>query len=820
MTVKLEAMRSVEQGRQKFSTFKPLEDRISEQVRILSIGEFFGGTNAFNYRALLGVCGMLKSKGADLIVINGGALPEVPTRGSRLNRKKMEFLMEGIDEVEDACHIMRRPVKRLIEAAGGTPMIYVMGEEDHENIEIIMDRMIAESRKAEHIKARIDGMKNECSDMDSRISSMEEEKNSMVREIRALGGAIGKKSPRAKDQTFREGAEAQIRKLAKQIKEIARKRNELVDRRRKTESRVALLEDELMHLGAVKRTNIEYVTPAEARALRENAEKEYTDLLMRLFEGANVNIVKENIALFELGGMRLAIGHTLENTSKVAKTGALGSREQNQAKMQIYGLLPQVDLLLFSHHPGTKGWALPQSFASSHPLYLLQQGGFSDPEGLFDAYNRRIKTPHTEALEKHHLDSGATLIEVGKDGAMSFDMIGIAHLEQHARPVLEKEHPKVAKALEKGPAPDKEVPPSVRLELPSKLSPEELSAALSGKTGEEYSRLFIPPQKRKIIEVSAEMFSDHHIGIGNPWNDFSNQEIMRAEIKDSLDLGVPDIIVFGGDMVEGALGSKLSEWNARNFLDEREFVRLLRERVDSDPKLTDKHYQSALQEYYRRASYAYNVPNVDQQIHLLLPLLEHAAAIIAKGGDAVFISGNHYNQTHRGEVYDEAIRLASAVRMIGGFRENDPRIHIFYGGWIGSGEVTVRGIPIFGIHKGKSTRDHVTGLMEHRTLQRRADSFLLLQGHHHDMSFGKTISDVHVSAPAIAPIIPYVDQAALHGGLQGYTRMTLYTDESEKHFESAKIMNRFLPQLQKYLDRIDPLFLEIFGKMVRKSSKS
>lgn len=818
----LKVMDDLGEGRSRFSLFRPLADRLARDVRILSMGELFGGTAAFNFNAFLGLCGLLGEKGGkfDLIVINGGALPEVPTRGSRGNRQKMEFLMDGIDDINDSCEVMRRAMKLLSEKAGKTPLVYVMGEEDHANIETITDRMIAESRKAESLQARIGTLRDEEGTIDARLASMEEESDSLLREMKALGR---RRKRRMHDEGRHEGEENRIRKLSREVKAISAKREQLIGRRKKLDERIALFEDDLANLGAVRRTNTEYMTPSETKELKERATREYLDVLHRLFEGTDVRILQDNISLIDVGGLRVAVGHNLENTSKTAKKAALAGREEVQSKLQSYGLLPKVDLFLFSHHPGTKGWALPQSYADAHPMYVFQQGGFSDPAGLFDAYNRKIKTPQTEALDKSQLDSGLTIITAARDGALSFEMLGLAHLEQLARPILYSEREKLRRrlaTLEDGQSgePGAKAASRFALELPSRLSDEQLRMLVQNKAPLE--DIFQPPPIRRIKRVIAEIHSDYHIGIGNPWDSHSNQEIMRAAIADSRALGIPDLIIFGGDMVEGTLGSKANEVVARNFLDEHEFRRLLGERINGDPSLGPLDFERAMREFYRRASCAYTVPNLDRQIHLLIPLIEHAAEVISRGGEAIFISGNHYNQSHRDERLDEAVRIASAVKMTGGFRENDPRIHVFYGGWIGSGQVTAKGIPIFGIHKARSSRDHVTGLMEHKTLQRRDGAFLMVQGHHHDLAFGKTITDAHVSAPSIAPLIPYVDQAALHGGLQGYTRMALYADQFGRHFESLGILNRFLPQLSRYLEPIDPIFLEIFRKMVRKDSKS
>ena len=841
--VVLKMMSSVEEGREKFSSFTPLSDRLSKEVNILSIGELFGGTNIFNHRAMIGVYGLLreqaKDRPFDAIFINGGALAELPRYATRRNLDKMALLMPGIEDVDDCCAVMRRAMKVLTDAAGDTPIVYIFGEEDRRNIEWIYDRKVAETKKAGNISGRIETLKEEMAEMDSRMADMKEEGDSLSRELKDLSKKVkAERRKKESDSDTIKELEGQIRDHSKQTKALSKKRQELNERKRKTGERAALLEDELENLGAVMRTKIQSLTPSEAKELRDSATKEYLDLLQRLFEGANVTICQENISLCDVGGVRMAFGHNVENTSVVAKRNALSAREEAQSKMQLAGLIPKVDLFLYGHHPATKCWVLPQSLANDHPLYLFQQGGFADPNALFDAYNSRLKTPQTEALEKQHVDSGVTIITARKDGSMFFDMLGLRQLEQHARPILVREHDSLHKKLEarakkgeeKEKTEDKEKTDidarrlaQLRLELPSKLSDAELGAVAESsprKLRETFQKV---PLARKIQEVKIDLHTDTHLGLASVYDRYNTTEIMNAAIKDSESLGIPDIIIFGGDMVEGALGSgaKLHELTSRNFIDEKEFERRLRDRIATDPKLGEMDFQRAMLEYYNRRSHSFSVPNMDVQVTMLAPLLEYAAKVVSNGGDAIIIGGNHYNQSSRSEILDEAVRLGSMVRAIAGLPANHPRVHEFVGGWIGSGAtVTSQGIPIFGIHKAYSSRDHATGLMQHKSLQRREGTFLHVAGHVHDGAFGKTLDAAQLIGVGYPGAIPFVDQVALHFGLSGYARMHGYVDQDKQHFESLGVMFRLLPQLQKYLKPIDPLFLEIFRDMVKKTDNT
>jgi hypothetical protein len=426
-----------------------------------------------------------------------------------------------------------------------------------------------------------------------------------------------------------------------------------------------------------------------------------------------------------------------------------------------------------------------------------------------------------------------TLITANSDGSFSFDLRGHQELKKGAQKVFNKENEQLKRRLKGGvnrflkkaskEAEEDESEQALEggylmSKLPSELNDAQLAQRirLVVENGVDKREVINTLASKKEVHdhriVRAEVHSDTHIGAGNHLDDYSNYELLEACIMDSNARGLPDILVFGGDMVEGALGSKLNEVVARNYISQKEFLK----RLEQKAGLAPEERLSARMEYLQRQNYGHPVTVVEEQVNRLAPLLRHAVDVVNSGGDVILISGNHYNQSQRNENLDEATHLAKDIKHIGGFEDNHPRIHVFYGGWLGSGEVTVQGIPVFGIHKGKGTKDKITGLMDHRIKQKRP-GFFYVEGHYHTPVFGKDLAGVFLSAPSIAPAIPFVDQAALKAGLRGYTRVDFFVDSIGRHRFRARITNVFVEQLRKYLDEIDRNYLKVLKDMFKQS---
>ncbi len=819
----------------KFSGIPPLAERLSKETRMMVIGEFHGGTRAFSMDNLLGATKLLSDMAArdtapDMLVINGGLLPSVPIHISRRNQDRMRFLSPGVNTIEDAAVMVRPHVKRLLEPLKGEgKVVYVLGEEDMENMRFLKDAKIAEMKNAKAVAQKIESLELERESLRSRLESIAQSQKVVERKLSALAkGFEGDGAPGSKLEREYGSAALMAKKLSKESDKVRRKIAA-------KERQLAVLKDEAGQMGAVRRTKTERLTPEENRLLDEQVKEAYFDILRDVFEGSgSLEIFDSRINVFRLNGITIGLGHNLSDASTTAKKTEMALKEYIQNKNELYRLLPPLDMLLFSHHPGTKCWCGPKEFGDDSVSVIFQQGSFADPKLISDSWNKNIRLPQTDSVNRFHFDSGLTLVTANKDGSFSFDMVGHQELRKAAQVVYNHENGllrgrlrggvdaflrKARKAARNGEDESQKALERGYLlsKLPSELTApqlaERITIALEQGAEKRTVADFIAPRKelRPSKEVKVEVFSDTHIGAGNTLDDHSNYELLEACLKDSAERGLPDILILAGDMVEGSLGSKLNEYVARDYLSQQEFM----QRVDTASGLSPAECRAAREEYLRRQNFSHPVTQVEEQVNRLHPLLRHAVEVANNGGDVIVISGNHYNQSQKNENFDEATHLAKDIRLLGNFPQNDPRIHVFSGGWMGSGEVTVQGIPVFGIHKGKGSKDKITGLMDHRIDQKR-QGFLYVEGHYHTPVFGKDLAGIFLSAPSIAPTIPFVDQAAIKAGLRGYTRIDLAVDDLGRHRYRAKITNVFVEQLRKHLTELDPNYLGVLKDILKK----
>jgi hypothetical protein len=821
----------------KFKGIEPLAERLTKKTNIVVIGEFHGGTRAFSMDNLLGSAKVLKrmsesGESPDMLVVNGGVLPTVPIHISRRNQDKMRYLAPGINTIEDAVVLVRPHVKRMLgELDNETKVVYVLGDEDVDNMKFLKDEKVSEMKSAKAIAQKIESLELERESLQSRLESITHSQKVVEKRMDDISSKLESEADEEKIAELEkkyEGFAKAAKKLSKESDKVQRK---IAARNR----RLVTLKDEIGQLGAVKRTKTERLTPEENRLLDAEVKDIYFDILRDIFEGAeDLEIYDARINVFNLNGITIGLGHNLSDTSTMAKKTELALKEYIQNKNEIYRLLPPLDMLLFSHHPGTKCWSGPKQFGDTGVSVIFQQGSFADPKLISDAWNKNIRLPQTDSVNRYHFDSGTTVITANTDGSFTFDLIGHQELRKGAQETHNKENEKLRKRLKGGvnrflKKADKDEEDVSQKALEAGFLASKLPSELDDSALAQRIRLVVEngTDKRQVINtlaptkevhdyhvVKAEVHSDTHIGTGNNLDDFSNYELLEACIMDSNERGLPDILVFGGDMVEGALGSKLNEYVARNYIDQKEFLR----RVEINANLSPQERISARMEYLQRQNYASPVTVIEEQVNRLAPLIKHAVDVVSTGGDVVLISGNHYNQSHRHEHLDEATHLAKDIRLLGGFGQNHPRVHVFYGGWQGSGEVTVSGVPLFGIHKGKGTKDKITGFMDHRIKQKRP-GFFYVEGHYHTPVFGKDLAGFFVSAPSIAPLISFVDQAALKAGTRGYSRIDFFVDELGRHRFRARITNVFVEQLKKYLRPIDENYLKVLREMFKQSKK-
>ena len=825
------------QSKMRFKNIEPLDERLTRETRMVLIGEFHGGTRAFSMENLLGTAKMLENmakegNAPDLLIINGGILPAVPAHISRRNQDRMRFLAPGINTVEDASVVVRPHVKRILSHLGErSRTVYVLGEEDFENMRFLKDEKISEMKSTKLLAQKIDSLEMERESLKSRLESITSSQKVVEKRLAEVAQNLSEGKPSDVESAK---LERTYNMLCGKAKKLSKESDKVRRKVTAKDRQITSLSAESGQLNAVKRTNTERLTPEENRLLDEEVKHVYYDLLKDIFEGANLEIFDERINVFKLNGIAIGLGHNLSNTSTSAKKTELALKEYVQNKNELYRLHPPLDLLLFSHHPGTKCWTGPKNFGETGVSVIFQQGSFADPKLISDSWNKAIKLPQTDSVDRYHFDSGLTVVTANKDGSFSFDLVGHQELKKGAHEILNKENEQLTKRLKGGVdqflkrvngKKNNEDDSQIALEggylnskLPSELDDHQLAQRITltvqnGIEKKEIINTLAPKHDMHDYHtVTVEVHSDSHIGAGNPLDLYSNYELLEASIADSKARGLPKVLVLAGDMVEGALGTKLNEYVARNFIDHKEFVK----RLEKAAGLTSEERMRARLEFLTRQNYSNTVTVVEEQVNRLAPLLKHAVDVVKNGGDVIVVSGNHYNQSQRSENFDEATHLAKDIRLLGGLDNNDPHVHIFYGGWMGSGEVTVQGIPIFGIHKGKGSDDKITGLMDHRIMQKRP-GFFYVEGHYHTPVFGKDLAGVFLSAPSIAPSIPFVDQAALKAGTRGYTRLDFFVDDIGRYRFRAKITNVLEEQLRKQLPPIDENYLKVLREMFKQS---
>ncbi len=822
-----------------FARLSPLADRLKQKVRLLVIGEFGGGTRAFSKENAVGACVLLKQmrrrgERVDALILNGGLLPEVPTRISRANQGKMRFLADGVNSLEDVISVVKPHVKRLVNAAGdGVRVFYVLGDEDAENMKILKDIKISQLKTAVNIQQKIEECDVQIGSLSSRIEAVNESIEGLRLQFRDLKkGKRGKGAGEGKEGRGEDGVRKNFaerhEKLSREAKELGRVSEKLGRALKKINEEKARLESELRDLRVRRFTNQEEFLPRENEELDRVVWQEYKGLVEKIFGSAcEVEVVDKNVRVVNVNGLAVALGHSLTNTSRATKKTALQEMTVSMAKDELCGLVEPSDLLVFSHSPGTKCRFVAQAFGEPDPKVLLQQGGFMDPEALHACWNAKIKVPQTEAL-KQSVESGVTVITASEDGSFTFELAGHKQLSREAQAMLREEREKLAARVEKmdlsvsAKKPEPEFQQlmesgselelaAIRSKLPSELTDDELRTLVeavmkgvrkAGRDGVVDSLVPLVPvgETKKLV---FEFVGDTQVGVGNPLDQTSNYERIDAYVKDSEERGLPDVVVFMGDMAEGALGGKLNEYIPKAFksIDE------MRKRIDA-LDVSGEEKAELMNEFLLRLNYANAIHNVDEQFEKMRPMILHAVKVLQRGGDVVLISGNHYNQTDRNERFDEATRMAYEIRLAGNLEQNDPHIHVFSGGWYGGGDAVVKGVPMFGVHKARFTPDKVTGLMEHKVHQMK-DIFLVAQGHHHDLAFGKDVSGVYLTTLCIAPLIGFVDQAALRAGVQGYTRMELKLDENGKPCDWCKIINVTIRQLEKFMKPIPEIFKEL-----------
>ncbi|MHB1829879.1 MAG: hypothetical protein ACYCO0_00625 [Candidatus Micrarchaeaceae archaeon] len=109
---------------------------------ILVVSDINGGKRYMDVDGLIGLAHMLRempeNKKPNMFVIDGGILPEIPTKGGPRNEDKQRVLIDGVENLSGAAAVIEPHMERLFSSLSpATGIVYVMGASDQNNIENI-----------------------------------------------------------------------------------------------------------------------------------------------------------------------------------------------------------------------------------------------------------------------------------------------------------------------------------------------------------------------------------------------------------------------------------------------------------------------------------------------------------------------------------------------------------------------------------------------------------------------------------------------------------------------------------------------------------
>jgi len=802
----------------------PKKIHISKNMKsfvIPIISEFSGATIAFSQEMFAGAIEILenlkKNEVISSIIINGGILPSVPLYATKITESKLKYLLPGINNIEDAVVVVKPIVKLLRKSVGyETPLIYVFGDEDEENLKCLKDKLIAILKSPENIKLEIERVEALIKDTTTKLEGLLEERKTLLQELK-----------KTKDDERRKYLVGRLKQLSRLINEysiaIKTKNDDLA------RHRIQLEEHKIR-----KFINLyEWLSKEEAFVNRE-VDNEYNRMMREVFiSGSWPILLKNSINHIQIGNLNFTIGHNLSSIkSSIPQKGAFKKAVLLYDRELIYNLAPEADVVLFSHAPSTKFSWEPKKFRSDDNVLFLQTGGFYDPEVIKECRDRKMKIPYTDLLEKG-LDSSLTLLRY-RDGIIELEIIGSDELKKLGRKRIESEMKRLdydnlekevmSTKIDRGPNVAENVvlkmqiienvfPFSInyrdlgryiRYRILTDLNKDMQESVLiseadplvdkylSKLSKEERINLIrkyleIPPiPERKIREIKFDLISDIHLGMANPLDEVSNYELLKAYIYVSKK-DPPDVVINGGDSVGGgSKGAMKGEASQKN---------IVYQVIESLKKGNREKLEFSIPIY-----------NIDTQFNQLIELERYLVEIIKNGGEVVLISGNHYNKSNPFGRLDEAERIFGDIIRIGNLNEDEwKRIHVFGGLDYGIGNSVVKGIPVFGIHKYKMTTDKTTGLAEYKIKQAK-EAFLSVGGHFHSPGGQKEKGSISLALPSLAPDTEYPEKLQLPSSARGFFRVNLYVEDIMTHDKKIitkpvdKVVIRFYPS--SYLKKV------------------
>ena len=182
-----------------------------------------------------------------------------------------------------------------------------------------------------------------------------------------------------------------------------------------------------------------------------------------------------------------------------------------------------------------------------------------------------------------------------------------------------------------------------------------------------------------------------------------------------------------------------------------------------------------------------------------LPYIEE---ILERGGEVVFVSGNHYSGNNPGTGRDEATIQTSHIDKK--YRDAG-KVHKLYGVGenFGSGEIDFENHRIYAAHKLKEGSDELSGADKQiRKANIKADLIAAFDRHHPIVRYSD--GSMKVLAPGNCPWNPYVDMIGKQPSLNGI--INAYIDGNNKgYYEIEFVLNPIIEPIIKKSRQIEEI---------------
>ncbi len=743
-----------------------------EKTTIPLISDLLIGTRLYTPKILDGT-GIVLSNKSDIkaIVINGGLIARVPKYFGKRNAqffelldfdlekkygkrvadktkeihdlKKLDFdelegeikekpkksgeeTSVGVDTLEDLIEIAQPEIAK-IKADSKVKFYYVWGEEDYGNVADLIETRIQELIQIKDVKRK--GLEDRLKSAQITLKEKAAELERKQINIEGLKTSLQELKGNNKNK-----AEKKIGKLEKDLKKEVGAYEHANVAYRSFEKHVAQQKEEsdilLKRIRSFTKTwaitREEYSNP-EKEGVRNRAVREYKELIFPMFKGKDLKIISHLEEVIEANGTTLNLSHNRNALISDAPNKSGISRRIDEAKIKNKRgeLLPDFDVE--SHHlDGFKFCVQMKTWDKGDPIYFIQLPTMQDTEELRTARKEWVKTWDTKRFDSSYA-SGLTLLNVRKDGVTEVEFY---------------------------------------------------SSDLLKKIGEE-------GKLKKMDLLKIEIFSDAHIGAPNEPGRITNYEMMEA-IKKYQANEKPDIIVVAGDIINGQHLDQIVHEYPNKVPSQYEIDR----QELKSKKISEEQRKLALEELTKQERYGGPITDVTKQKEeVKLRLYEpYWKEVLKKGGEIIFVSGQHYNKSSRFRE-DEAHELANMVDS-----EYKKQVHVFGGKTFGSGQENVKGINIFAIHAPRRAQDEVTGLMRH-TVKTNRKPQLAVGGDYHHPGIGWADGTAYVAAAGLQTWNQFVDEIGKQGGMRGI--INVYMDPQIEGYVKYELV--LDPALKKVL---------------------